>query len=157
MLCLTISDILKTWKSNVTLSLNMLKKSRFYTHQWCGRACQCSGIFIMIETCWPLSISFRVHPTVVMSVLCRECPQWTLWVPYGDPLQCCMCFYRDPNYLQPILIPWGYLPQDNSGSTVLHSDKKSGYTVEYWIFRTTQKGYLHRGLFSHASHIILQV
>ncbi len=35
------------------------------------------------------------HPTVVMSVLCRECPQWTLWAPYGDPLQCCMCFYRD--------------------------------------------------------------
>ena len=37
---------------------------------------------------------------------------------------CCMCFYRDPNYLQPIMGPWGYLPQHNSGSTVLHSDKK---------------------------------
>ncbi len=44
-------------------------------------------------------------------------PQWRLWAPYGDPLQCCMCFYRDPNYLQPILGPWGFLPQDNSGST----------------------------------------
>ena len=30
---------------------------------------------------------------------------------------------------------------------LLHSDKKkSGYTVEYWILRTAQKGYLHRGL-----------
>ena len=59
-------------------------------------------------------------------------PQWRLWAPYVDPLQCCMFFYRDPNYLQPILSPWGYLPQDSGGSTVLHSDKKkSGYTVEY--------------------------
>ena len=48
-------------------------------------------------------------------------PQWRLWAPFGDPLQCCMCFYC-------ILI------------------KKSGYTVEYWIFRTAQKGYLHQGL-----------
>ncbi len=37
-----------------------------------------------------------------MSVLWRECPQWTLWAPCGDSLQCCMCFYRDANYLQPI-------------------------------------------------------
>ncbi len=37
-----------------------------------------------------------------MSVQCRGVPQWTLWAPYGDPLQCCMCFYsmyRDPNNL----------------------------------------------------------
>ncbi len=61
---------------------------------------------------------FASHPTVVMA-------------PYGDPLQCCMCFYRDLNYLQPILIPGGYLPLDSGGSTVLLSDKKSGYTVEY--------------------------
>ncbi len=54
-----------------------------------------------------------------------ECPQWTLWAPYGDPLQCCMCFYRDPNYLQPILIPGGYLPLHSGGSTVLLSDKKN--------------------------------
>ena len=75
-------------------------------------------------------------------------PQWRLWAPYGDPLQCCTCFYRDPNCLQPILSPGGYLPLEICGSTVLQSDKKkSGYTVQYWIFMTGQKGYLFRGLF----------
>ncbi len=50
----------------------------------------------------------------------------TIWVaPYGDPLQCCMCFYRDPNYLQPILNPGGYLPLHSGGSTVLLSNKKT--------------------------------
>ncbi len=57
-----------------------------------------------------------------------ECPQWTLWAPYGDPMQCCMCFYRDPNYLQPNLSPRGYLPLDFCGSTVLLSDK------EIWLY-----------------------
>ena len=52
-------------------------------------------------------------------------PQWRLWAPYGDPLQCCMCFYRDPNCLQPILCPGGYLPLEICGSTVLQSDKKN--------------------------------
>ncbi len=61
---------------------------------------------------------------MVMSVLGRGVPQWRLWVPYGDPLQCCMCFYRDPNYLQPILNPGGYLLLHSGGSTVLLSDKK---------------------------------
>ncbi len=64
------------------------------------------------------------HLTVVMSVLFRECPQWTLSAPYGDPLQCCMCFRRDLNYLQPILNPGGYLPLGSGGSTVLLSDKQ---------------------------------
>ena len=57
----------------------------------------------------------QCHSTVVMSVLCRGIPQWILW--------CCLCFYRDPNYLQPILNPGGYLPQHSGGSTVLLSDK----------------------------------
>ena len=48
---------------------------------------------------------FIHQSTVMMSVLCKECPQWTLWAPYGDPLQCCMCFYRDPkNVLQFLFI-----------------------------------------------------
>ncbi len=43
--------------------------------------------------------TFRIHSTVGMYVLCRGVAEWTLWVPYWDPLQCCMCFYRDPNYI----------------------------------------------------------
>ena len=39
-------------------------------------------------------------------------PQWRLWAPYGIPMQCCLYFYRDPNYLQPFLSPGGYLPLD---------------------------------------------
>ena len=72
------------------------------------------------------------HSTMVMSVLCRGVPQWILWASYGNPLQCCMCFYRDQNYLQPILNPGGYLPLHSGCSTVLLSDKKkSCYSVEY--------------------------
>ena len=33
--------------------------------------------------------------------------------------------------LQPILNPGGYLPLHSGDSTVLLSDKKNGYTVEY--------------------------
>ncbi len=66
---------------------------------------------------------------------------------WGYPLQCCMCFFRDPNYFATYFEPWGFLPLHSGGSTVLLSDKKkSGYTVEYWIFKTAQKGYLRRGL-----------
>ncbi len=49
-----------------------------------------------------------MHPKNLISiscVLCRECPQWTLWAPNRWSLICCMCFYRDPNYSIPILIP----------------------------------------------------
>ena len=72
----------------------------------------------------------------------------TIWAPYGDPLQGCMCFYRDPNYLQPILNPGGNCHCILVAAQYCLMIKKSGYTIEYWIFKTAQKGYLHRGLWT---------
>ncbi len=52
-------------------------------------------------------------------------PQWRLWAPYGIPMQCCMYFYRDPNYLQPILSLEAIFHWIKCGSTVLLSYKKN--------------------------------
>ena len=51
------------------------------------------------------------HFPVAMSVLCWNAPLagalGTIWGCNVAMLQCCMCFHRDPNYLQPILNPGG--------------------------------------------------
>ena len=93
------------------LSLNLFKDGPA-TEFW-GEMCQGSLFFfcfILQHTCevtlmdkqksnYKIYISFTFPSGDVCSmkrvstVDTRECPQWTLWAPYGDPLQCCMCFY----------------------------------------------------------------
>ncbi len=48
-------------------------------------------IFSVSFSAWGCTFGMHActdHPTVMMSVLCRGVPQWRLWAPYGDPLQC---------------------------------------------------------------------
>ncbi len=85
---------------------------------------------------------------VAMSVLWRECPQWTLWAPYGDPLQSTACASIEIQIICTLF--WALEVICHCILAAAHYCfliKKSGYTVEYWIFKTAQKGYLWRGLY----------
>ncbi len=72
---------------------------------------RCGFIFsIFFLSFWGIFFKYHfvIHPKNLISVscvLCRGVPQWRLWAPNRWSLICCMCFYRDPNYSPPILIP----------------------------------------------------
>ncbi len=100
----------------------------------------------------PQKTVLGLHPTVVISVLCKGFHSGD----YGHHMgfQCnvactsidiqiiCNLFWAMEAICHWIIV----------GAQYCSLIKKSGYTVEYWIFRTAKKGYLFRGLVNTITH-----